>query len=229
MDKMWYLAQINLFSDLPKSDLEAIGDLTPMSSVGKGTLITTPFDEHRVLYLLKKGKVRIYKINPQGKQFTLGFLSGGNVFGEVETLSTGTRNVFVEAVDDTLLCVLSKPDLERMLRQRPELALKLLELLSERVREMEDFLETMALSDVKTRLVYLLVKLARTFSIRGGEFAEIELRLSHQELAEMDGSTRETVTLMLADLSRSEIVKARRRKIAVHQVRAAEFLEADAQ
>lgn len=225
MDKLWYLSQINVFQDLPRSDLKVIGKMAPMSSVDKGTVISSPMDDHKVLYLLKKGRVRLYKINPEGKQFTLGILGDGNVFGEIETLSTGTRNAYVEAIEDTLLCILRKDDLEKLLQGHPDLAIKFLHVLTERLREAEEFLETLALGNVTTRLIYLLCKLAEHFSIRRGDFAQLELNLTHQELAEMVGSTRETVTVTLSHLSQEGIVRLRRRRVLINMEKARSFLD----
>jgi CRP/FNR family transcriptional regulator len=75
---------------------------------------------------------------------TLAILGDGNFFGEVETFSTGTRHVYAQALEDTVLCVLSKSDLEFFMKERPQLALKMIRVLSERLREAEEMLEKLA-------------------------------------------------------------------------------------
>lgn len=86
-DKLWYLSQINVFEALPRPSLEEIERLAPMHTAAKGTLILTPDNRPEVLYLLKRGRVRLYKVGPNGKQFTLGILGDGNIFGEIEAFS----------------------------------------------------------------------------------------------------------------------------------------------
>lgn len=222
-DKLWYLSQINVLEALPKPSLEEIERLAPMHTAPKGKLILSPENRPDILYLLKRGRVRLYKVGPNGKQFTLGILGGGNIFGEIEAFSAVTRDVYAEAMDDTLICALRRSDLEQILAAQPQLALKMLQALGERLREAEDFLQMLATSDVRSRLLYLLSKLAEQFGVVRGNMVHLDLDLTHQELANMIGSTRETVTATLSALSREGVVRTGRRSIEINREAAARF------
>ncbi|PTX64717.1 CRP/FNR family transcriptional regulator [Melghirimyces profundicolus] len=212
MNKLWYLSQINLMEELPLEDLKEIDRMAPMSKTPKGTIISSPEEPQPALYLLKKGKVRLYKLNREGKEFTLGILGDGNIFGEVETFSTGTRDTYVQAMEETLLCVLNKKDLEEFMKERPSLAIKLIGILTERLREAEEMLENLAYGSVQKRLLYLLSKLVHNFGNRKGVYWELDLRLSHQDLAAMIGATRETVSATLSELTRQGVIAKGRNK-----------------
>ncbi|SMO78238.1 CRP/FNR family transcriptional regulator, anaerobic regulatory protein [Melghirimyces algeriensis] len=209
---MWYLSQINLMEELPLEDLKEIERMAPMSKIPKGTIISSPGEAPPALYLLKKGKVRLYKLNREGKEFTLGILGDGNIFGEVETFSTGTRDTYVEAMEETLLCVLNKKDFEEFMKERPQLAIKLIGILTERLREAEEMLENLAYGSVQKRLLYLLSKLVHHFGNQKGAYWELDLRLSHQDLAAMIGATRETVSATLSELTRQGVISKERNK-----------------
>jgi CRP/FNR family transcriptional regulator len=193
--------------ELPFEDLKMIDRLAPMHVISKGTIIFSPERPPKGLFLLKKGKVRLYRINPEGKELTLAILGDGNFFGEVETFSTGTRHVYALAMEDTMLCVLSKEDFEMFMQERPQLALKMIRVLSERLWEAEEMLEKLAYGSLQKRLLFLLSKLGQNFGKPDGEYLRLHIALSHQDLAAMIGATREAVSATMANLARKGIVK----------------------
>lgn len=215
MDKLWYLSQISIFKALPKEDLMKIEKISHMSIFPKKTVIQTPDNFRQALYVLKKGKLRLYKINSKGKQFTLSILGSGNVFGEIESFSLGTREVYIETLEETIVCTISQELIKEFILVRPELMLKLMGLLSERLAERNKMLEQMALADTKKRLLYLLVKLSEQFGVKKDGKVKIDLQLSHQELANMIGSTRESVSIMLKALSKQKIIRTGRMSITL--------------
>ncbi len=229
MDKLWYLSQINLFEALPMADLRTIDRMAPMSTIQKGTLIIDPTMENRNLYLLKSGRVRLFKMSEDGKQLTLGLLGKGNIFGETESLSTGLGSAYVEAMDDSLVCILGKADFEAILVKWPQVALKMVAILTQRVRDAEELLETIAFRDVRYRVVYLLAKLAQQFgSTKDGPasgYTHVDLALSHYDLANMIGATRESVSMVLSQLSKEGVVLTGRREIAVDLLQAKRLID----
>lgn len=229
MNKLWYLSQINLFEDLPMEDLQMIDAVAPMHTIPKGTVIVAASAETHNLYLLKKGRVRLFKTSDDGKQLTLGLLGKGNIFGETDSLSTGTGAATVEALDDTLVCVLSKQDLDAILLKRPAVALKMVGILSQRLREAEELVENLAFRDVRYRVLYLLTKLARQFGVvseaSAPGFMNLDLNLSHQDLAHMIGATRESVSMVVSQLAKEGIVIAGRKHIAVDVPRAMALID----
>jgi len=225
VDKIAYLNQIDLFRQLSPEELQAVDRLAAVQSAPRGARLLDPTRFEPVLYLVKRGYVRLYRVTPEGRQLTVSLVGPGNVFGELEGLSTGTRHSFAEALTDVLLCVLRDADLERLMRAYPEVAVRMVRVLSGRLRELEDLLEELALSSVRTRLLHLLVKLAETFGSAEGPFRRLNVGLSHQDLADMVGCSRETVTLTLRELARGGLVRTARRRVWVDAERARAYLE----
>lgn len=225
MNKLWYLSQISLLDALPMEDLMEIDRMAPMTRLKKGELIQTPDTFREGLYFLKEGKLKLYKINSEGKQFIVSILGAGNAFGEIDSISLGTRDTFIETMEDTLLCSLGKETFEQFLIERPHLALKMMKELSALLQERDAMLTQMALGDVRKKVLHLLVKFGQKFGIPENNFHKIDMALTHQEIANMIGSTRETVTVALKELVKKKVIKTGRMSIHVDLKRANELLE----
>lgn len=225
MDKLSLLARINVMDELPDEVLEEIGRSAPMVTAARGRVFVDPSEPRQVLYLLKQGKVRLYRISPEGKQFTVALLGDGNIFGETGTFSTGTHDAYAEALEDSIICVLHRDDAQRLLERYPRLALRLLEVVSGRLREAEELMSHMAMGDARSRVLYLLHKLSLSFGAQPEDgWVRITIPLTHQEIANMVGATRETVSVTLSGLERDELVRGGRREIWVHPGRVSEQL-----
>lgn len=225
-EQLGYLARINLFADLDRRTLADLDGISPTFTVPRGSVIIQPGEAASVLYLLKHGRVRLYKLSADGRELTLAVLGGGNVFGSTESMALGSDDMYAVAMDDILLCAMRATDLEALLRTRPEVGLRLIRVLSERVRDLERLVQSLAHQDVQQRLLHLLLHLADHFGVEGRDgLTRLDLPLTHEEIATMIGSARETVSATLSRLARDGVVRTGRREVAVHRRRAQELLE----
>ncbi|QPC48163.1 Crp/Fnr family transcriptional regulator [Mangrovibacillus cuniculi] len=207
MDKLFLLSQISLFDELPMEELHIIDELSEMRPVPKGTIIFSPDKPIEALFLLKKGQVKLYKINPSGKQFTIDVLIDGNIFGETSTLSLTDDDTYAEAMTETYLCIISKTEFEKFIENNPKIALKLINILSTRLKEIYSMSEKIALGDVKYRILYLLVKLSEKTGKRKNHWQSINMKLTHQDIANMVGSSRETTSSIMSQFKKEGLVK----------------------
>ncbi|MFZ3589888.1 Crp/Fnr family transcriptional regulator [Bacillus sp. DJP31] len=223
MDKLFLLSQISLLDELPMEELQIIDEMSEMKPVKKGVLIFSPEKPIEALFLLKKGQVRLYKINQSGKQFTVDILVDGNIFGETSTLSVTDDNTYAEAMTDTYLCMISKTEFETFIEKNPKIAIKLINILSTRLKELYSLSEKIALGDVRYRIIYLLLKLSEKTGRRKNEWQTIEMKITHQDVANMVGSTRETTSAIMSQLKKEGYIKKTLR-LAVHVDRVNEIL-----
>jgi CRP/FNR family transcriptional regulator len=203
MNKLWYLSQISIFEEMSREEMREIDLLDTIHHfnwITKNTLVQTPESTRDGLYFVKEGKLRLYKLNDSGKQLTLGILTRGNIFGELNTFSFGTRRVYIETMESSLLCTMSEPQFERLMINRPQLALKFLKALSERLKEREEQLEQLALHGLRNRVLHLLSTLNAKFGVTQDGYELIDLPLSHQEIANMLGASREAVSGVMSGL-----------------------------
>ena len=206
-DKITHLTTMELFQDLSEEDQEELDRITTMTTVKKGKIFYRPEDTGEVIFILKKGTVQLYRISPEGKKLVIYTLGDGTLFGEMSLLGQRMHNTFAEAITDCTICVMSRNDLERLVLNRPQVALRILEITGNRLLETEEQLEALAFKSIPSRLAALLLRLAGD----GDEVAG----LTHQDLAEMIGTYRETTTQTLNDMKARGIVEIGRRRITI--------------
>ncbi|MCB0044807.1 MAG: Crp/Fnr family transcriptional regulator [Caldilineaceae bacterium] len=189
--------------------MDELNRITTMSTVSKGRVFYRPEEPGEVLFILKEGRVQLYRISPEGKKLVIATLGPHTLFGEMALLGTQMHNTFAEAVEDCLICVMSRTDLERLILNKPQVALRLLEVSGKRLREAEERLENMAFKGIPARLASLLLRLSKE---QGSE--EI-VGLTHQDLAESVGTYRETATQVLNDLKNEGLLEIGRKRIRI--------------
>ena len=194
--KAAYLSDTDIFRDLSARELEELDRLTAMSTCRKGKVFYTPGETGEVLFILKRGRVNLYRINAEGKKLVTASVESGTVFGEMTLVGQGMPDTFAEAAEECTLCVMSRSDVEHLLLSKPRVALRFMELMAKRLREMETRMETVAFKSVPTRIATFLLQLA-------DEESQQIAGVSHQDLADMVGTYRETVTRILNEF-RSE-------------------------
>ncbi len=206
-EKTTHLTTMELFQGLSEQDQEELDRMTTMTTVRKGKIFYRPEDRGEVIFILKKGAVQLYRISPEGKKLVIYTLNDGSMFGEMSLLGQRMHNTFAEAITDCTICVMNRDDLERLILNRPQIALRILEITGNRLRETEEQLEALAFKSIPSRLAALLLRLARD----GDEV----VGLTHQDLAEMIGTYRETTTQTLNDMKAQGILEIGRRRITI--------------
>lgn len=208
-EKMRHLSELDVFQDLTGREMEELNRITTMSTVTRGKVFYRPEETSEVLFILKEGRVQLYRISPEGKKLVITTLGPHTLFGEMALLGTKMHNTFAEAVDDCLICVMSRTDLERLILNKPQVALRILDITGKRLREVEERLENMAFKGIPARLASLLLRLADEQS--GKEI----VGLTHQDLAESVGTYRETATQVLNDLKSQGLIEIGRKRITI--------------
>ncbi|MBI2303316.1 MAG: Crp/Fnr family transcriptional regulator [Chloroflexi bacterium] len=202
-----YLSAMEVFQNLSPADMEWVDQVTTMRACPKGSILYEPGETGEVLFLLKKGRVQIYRLSAEGKRLILAILGDGTFFGEMALFGQGMYDAFAEATEDSLVCAMGRADVERLLLEKPQVALRVLQALGRRLLDTEAVAEGLALKRVAARLTSLLLRLAGDDNIVSG--------LSHQELADMVGTLRETATETLNQLRAAGLVAIGRKRIII--------------
>jgi global nitrogen regulator NtcA len=195
------------------------GSMPPIvETFERGKTIFFPGDPAERVYFLVKGAVKLSRVYEAGEEITVALLRENSVFG-VLSLITGQRSDrFYHAVAFTPVELLSAPieQVEQALKENPELSMLMLRGLSSRILQTEMMIETLAHRDMGSRLVSFLLILCRDFGMPTTDGIRIDLKLSHQAIAEAIGSTRVTVTRLLGDLRQNNMISIHKKKITVH-------------
>ncbi|MFQ6058548.1 MAG: Crp/Fnr family transcriptional regulator [Anaerolineae bacterium] len=208
ISKLSYLSEIDIFRDLTPEEMDWVANIATMTTCEPGKVFYMPEETGEALFLLKKGKVQIYRISPEGKKLVIATLSPGTIFGEMSLTGTGMHNTFAEAVEECTLCVMSRADLERILLDKPKVALRIVETLGKRLKEAEARLEDIAFKSIPARLASLLLRLME-------EHGRSIVGYTHQDLAEMIGTYRETTTQTLNNFKRQGLLSIGRKRLEI--------------
>lgn len=201
-----HLKTVDLFQDLSEEELVALERKMPQTTIGAGRLIYSPEDRGEVVFLLKEGRVRLYRLSPEGKGLTMAIVEPGSVFGEMALLGQGMHGNFAEAMEECTIYMLSRRDVQETLLADPRVARRLLELIGRRLVEAERRLEEFAFKSVSARLSSILLQLADLADQIDG-VVTLPDRYTHQQLAEMVGTYRETVTKELNDFRQDGLIR----------------------
>lgn len=207
--KIGYLQMVDIFQDLTDAEIEEIDRATTLTACRRGKILYMPEDTSEVLFLLKQGRVQLYRISPDGKKLVIGTVGPGAVFGEMAFIGQGMHNTFAEASEDCVLVVMGRSDVERMLLTKPKVALRIFEVLGRRLQEAEARLEEIAFKGIPARLASLLLQLAHESG------SDTISGLTHQDLGEQIGTYRETTTQTLNTFKAEGLIDIGRKKIAI--------------
>jgi CRP-like cAMP-binding protein len=211
-EKLQALSKIDIFQNLTEREVEQIDRATTMSTTAPGRVFYAPDETGEVLFLLKKGRVQLYRLSREGKKLVVAELGEGAIFGEMSLVGQGMHNTFAEAVEECTLCVMSRTDVERLLLDKPQVALRFMEAMADRLQETETKLEEIAFKSIPARLSALLLKL----SSKSDDGAAVE-GYTHQDLAEMLGTYRETTTQTLNEFKSQGWIEISRKRIEILQ------------
>ena len=210
-----FLRKVPLFSGLSDEELEALASLTVSRTYAKGQMIILADDAGDTFFIIRKGQVKVSIVHQDGREVIFSLLGSGKVFGELSLLDGKPRSANVVALKDSELVSLRRTDFLNLLHDNPQVATALLAELASRLRRTDEKIEGLALLDVTSRISRTLLQLA----VDQGEESEsgvlIGNRPTHQQLANMSGTTRETVTRVLKRLEDQGYLSSSGRSILI--------------
>ena len=215
MNHMDFLRNVSLFESLDQQELEALSDLTFTRSFGKDGVIILAEEEGDTLFILKKGQVKVSIVSEDGREVILSLLGPGSVFGELSLLDGKPRSANVVATEDTDLLMLRRSDFIQLIYKTPQIATARLAELATRLRKTDRQIEGLALLDVTSRISETLLQLATEQGTETADGVVIESRPTHQELANMSGTTRETVSRVIKRLEGQGYINCSGRRITI--------------
>ncbi len=217
---MWHLENIDVTHLLCPTKL---GNHDLMSTIlhkkfGKGEPVYVPAELSDRIFFINEGRVKISTMNEEGKEITKAILSRGEVFGEMALVGENHRRDSAIAIETTDCCVVTLDELRKLMRDRSELNLFFMRIFSSRQLEMERRLESLVFRDSRSRIVEFLVHLVNTKGQRVGYEFVVRNFITHQEIANMTATSRQTVTTTLNDLRYKKLLAFDRRRLLVRDL-----------
>ncbi|HEX7279127.1 MAG TPA: Crp/Fnr family transcriptional regulator [Solirubrobacterales bacterium] len=213
------LKSVALFSDLEGEELERFSHVAVPRSFPAGTRVFHEGDDSDACYIVKEGSFRVTREHSDGRAITLATLGPGEIFGELAMLDGDKRSASAEALTEGELLALPANDVRALLARHPEISLKLVAGLVRRLRAANVRLSRQSFQTVPSRVAGILAQLSREAQDEGGgEGApeqEVTIQMNQTDLAQLAGTSRESVSRFLAELERAGVVRSGRGRVTV--------------
>ncbi len=206
--EIYCVAANDVFHDLEPAQRAQIEQLISYHTYPTGQLFHSPTEYGEQLFILQSGRVRLYKLSAEGRALTLSVLEPVTIFGEMTLVGQWMHDSFAEAMTECSIGVIGREDLRQILHQYPQISLRFMELMGQRLRDIENKLADIAFKSVPQRLATVLLNLAgRAASAAQQAKPPTVVRYTHQQLAEMIGSYRETVTKAIGEFREAGFIQ----------------------
>ena len=206
---------LDFFHCLPDSQQKQLLSLGVKRRFNRDEMIFQAGSSSDDVFILLEGRVKIFQLSCDGKEVILWFCFPGEIFGLAEVVRNGSREVNALACSSIELLTIKQADFRHYLLSNPAAAVSVIELMSGRLRELGDVLLNLASEDVRSRVIKLLTRLAARYGKRQERQICLNIPLTHQEMADMIGTSRQTVTTVLGDLRRSGFLRTEQRNIII--------------
>ena len=217
-EKFWYLKNCPLFERLSEEQVRQLESVSLARTFPKGNLVYMPADAGESVFLLTSGRVKLYHITSEGKQAVLALIEPGELFGELAVFDGGEREEFAQTMASSTVIKIPRVEVQQLMESHPNVALGITKLMGFRRRRIERRLKSLLFRSNRERLVHLLIELADKYGTRTDDGVRLGIKLSHQDLASIIGSTRETVTVVLGELQNEGSVLIQRRQIVLKRM-----------
>jgi len=216
MDKLSLLQSVPIFSDLSASDLNKIAERMVLRTFTKGQMILLEDDLGQTFFVIAGGSVKITRLSDDGREVILAMLGESDFFGEMSLLDGAGRSANVVALEASEVLTLARNDFLEILQDYPKISISLLEELTQRIRKSDQQIESLSLSDVEQRIGITLIRLAEELGTIKRGSVKIKDLPYQQDIANMAGTSRETVSRTFKLLEEKGLVTREGRKLTIY-------------
>ena len=216
------LQRVPLFEALAEEDLAQVAEVAVPRRFRSGEVVFREGDSSDTCYVIRSGHARAVREHSDGRSITIAHFGPGDIFGELAMLDDERRSATIEMLEPTEVLGILGPDMRRLLREHPEIAVKLISSLAHRLRETNERLARQSFQTVQSRVAQVLSQLVQTARAEGVLDADVMIASTQAELAQLAGSSRESASRFLAVLERAGIITQGRGRLTVHDPAALE-------
>jgi CRP-like cAMP-binding protein len=210
---LWYLRKIPLLEGLSTDQYRELIGLVEVREVQRRQIVYLPGDPGEHVFFIQGGRIKCSKVSRDGKELTLTYVAAGAFFGELCVLEGQPREEMAEAMKNSIITVLPRESIRGLLQTEPHIAFRFIKVIGDRRRSMETKIEHLVFRDVHAKLAALLLELGREYGKDTEDGLQIDQKITHQEMANLIGSTRETISLTLAAFKRKELIQLHGRTV----------------
>ncbi len=207
------LNNITLFKGLNQEQLGCIKSKSTLYTYPRGSILFVEGQETNGTYIVLSGLIKVVKLHKEGREKTLAILRRGDILGEMTLFETTARSANAETMEESTVLYIPNADFKQLLLDIPQLALEVIGILADRLRHTDQQIQELLFFNARGRIICNLLHLAAGHGIIENNLIKISLRLTHAELANLVGVSRETVTKVLDDLKKDGLIKIKNRQL----------------
>ncbi|MFZ5986529.1 MAG: Crp/Fnr family transcriptional regulator [Bacillota bacterium] len=215
MENIQYIKHFTLFSELSEEDLEKISDISIERNYKKNMIVFMEGEPGEAFYYIKSGKVKVYRTYEDGKEHIIHIFGPGDVFGEVTLFNNIPYPASASVYEDAVIGIIRNIELENLVKQNSELSLKIIKILARKLIFAQQKIKDLAFNDVFSRTASQIIKLSKEYGRKTEKGILVDIGLSRQELAEMIGATRETVSRAVSKFKKEKSITETKDKIII--------------
>jgi CRP/FNR family transcriptional regulator, cyclic AMP receptor protein len=213
----WYIQGSRMLRELDEWTLEAMARMSTMATFAAGEFLHEAGMPMEAVTFISRGRIKVYRLSRDGKQQTIALLGPGDAFGEIGMVDRRVQDLYVEALEDTIVCRTGRDAFLRVASRDPDLALRLAEAMGEKLQDARERIADFAFRDILGRVAHLILTFLERERVLRGDVAlkGIAPGLTHREMADIVGTRRESVTLALNSLERNGVIRFHDGKLEV--------------
>lgn len=212
---LWYLRKIPLLEGLAPNHVQMLVQGVEIREIPRRQVIYLPGDPGETLYFINGGRVKCSKVTRDGKELTLAYRGAGQMFGELAVVDGAPREEMAEAMKNAIITEVPVELFKELLLADADLGFRFATTIGERRKALETKLEHLVFKDVQAKLAALLLELSDEYGVEADGGMQIGLKITHQEMANLIGSTRETISLTLAQFKKKSLINMNGRTVIV--------------
>jgi CRP-like cAMP-binding protein len=221
-DRIALLAHVPVFAGLSEFDLAAVVAVSVLRRYEAGEVVFREGDEGDTCYIVRRGLARAIRQHSDGRSITLSHFGPGDIFGELAMFDDEPRSATVDVIEDTEVIGIPGRDMQRLMREHPEIAVKLTSALAKRLRATNERLARQSFQTVQSRVAAVLAQMVAGARDGNEGESDVEITLTQADLAKLAGSSRESASRFLAALERAGVITQGRGRLTVHDPQALE-------
>jgi CRP/FNR family transcriptional regulator len=215
-ERVALLRRVPVFSDLSDEDLKAVAQVAVARRLDAGSIVFFEGDSGDSCYVVRSGLARAIREHPDGRSITLAHFTAGDIFGELAMFDSEPRSATVDTIEPTEVIAIPGRDVQRLIRDYPEIAVKLIRALAHRLRATNERLARQSFQTVQSRVAAVLAQMVQDAREGNPGESDVVVTLTQADLAKLAGSSRESASRFLATLERSGVISQGRGRVTVH-------------
>jgi len=217
--KFWFFENVDLYHVLCPHKVKGMDDTHTFNHYKKGDFVYFPDEPSDHLYMVSNGRVKLGSYTEDGKEIIKTILSKGDLFGEMALTGEETRKEFAQVMDnETSICPMGLEEMEALMKDNRNLSLKIFKIIGLRIKKLERRIESLVFKDARTRIVEFIKEMGEERGQKVGFETMIKNHLTHKDIANLTGTSRQTVTTVMNELKEKNLINFNRRQILIRDM-----------